>query len=264
MGSGKDLPYKGLLNKQQQILGFVEPGKDKAGSTDYNFWTAARDIARIENERDGSRQPFRNERRILTPNNWKSLLKDSQSEEVLEILLKKNSTLRKGIPSIKVDFHEDNQASTSSLTKRKPADALTKFKIQDIIRPFFAWPIVDEAGDRDEKLELPDRVSKFLHAIYLELPVKKKMTNEEQSDRPGQAITQRIDGKKITTIHPKTLAQIQETFISAKTRRDVMEMYDNFLIILGLFLPGEYVDRDCSSASIQLYWGFVYEIFQVK
>lgn len=177
--------------------------------------------------------------------------------------------LKEKVPAISVSKVSDGPTIGSatlrpvqSRTSSQSHDS-ARFNLEDILEPFLVWPILDESGERDDKLDINDRVSRFLRAIYLELPIEKRFTNEELSKKPGQAVAQHAGARPLVTIRNRTLAQVEENFDHPGAPTLALQFLDQFRRLLRLFLPQPFSDRDSLSPFVQLYWGATYQLLQV-
>ena len=131
-----------MLNKQQQILEFLSPGKDKARPIKYRFWFEGREQ--------------------VTIGNWASLLRKSQSDKIVDIWMKKE------LPKIHVQQPEEDNIR---IPNRQPnfdvagIDDPDKNKSIRIVSAFLAWDVLDEFGEADQT-SLSNRVNRFLKTIY--------------------------------------------------------------------------------------------------
>ena len=198
-----------MLNKQQQILEFLSTGKDKARPSEYRFWFK------------GGEQ--------ITIGNWASLLRNFQSDEIVEIWMKQE------VPKIHVQQPEED--NIRSLTRQPTFDAAG---IDDpdkvpIVSAFLAWDILDEFGEADQ-LSLSDRVDRFLKAIYYRVTAEANIEVLAASQR-----------------------QVIE-YVSKQKNRDVSELWKNFQEIFRFYVPEE---PNFAPRPIEMYWGAVYEIIEV-
>ena len=201
-----------MLNKQQQILELLSTGKEKARPSEYRFW-------------------FKDKEQI-TIGNWASLLRNFQSDEIVDIWMKKE------VPQIQVQqYEEDNiRKPTRQLTfDGSGLDDLDKNKTIPIVSPFLAWDILDEFGEADQ-ISKSTRVSRFLEAIY------KHVTAE--ADLQVVGVSQEEVGDYV-------LGQNND-FVSA--------LWKDFQLIFRLYVPEE---PNLAVRPIQMYWGALYVIIQV-
>ncbi len=106
-----------------------------------------------------------------------------------------------------------------------------------VVAAFFAWDILDEFGDSD-KVSLPDRVEKFLKAIYNRLAAEAKIQVVERSeDQVQDCLTERLEDLP------------------------ALELLQNFQLLIKLYIPE---GQHSSSHHIRMYWGAVYEIVDVR
>ena len=245
------------MNKQQQILSYIQSKNEKLSSSDYTSRTSDEEAVSDKSQTcSGGNRTLQQRKLIITAHDWRLLLKESQSMEIIDIWLMKK------VPSIQLSPPQSSQANEMSQHEQTRSSASNAIAIEKILaQPFFAWPVIDEAGELDDKVSLPDRVSRFVNAIYLELPIRK--INEELPRTPIVAVDQSLGPTFVVDIDYKTLARIQEKFVNPRAGRDILKLIDNLTIILRLFLPPDYSTADYSHALVQLYWGAAYEIIEV-
>ena len=129
-----------MLNKQQQILEFLNTGKDKARPSEYRFWKGKAQI---------------------TIGNWASLLRDSQADEIVDIWMKKEVA--------EIPVHLAGEYNTRIPASQPTLDAGAiddpdNHKTIPIVPAFLTWDILDEIGE-PIKIFVSDRVDRFLKAI---------------------------------------------------------------------------------------------------
>lgn len=229
------------MNKQQQILEYIK-GDEKPQPMDY---------------------PIKIDDETVTIQNWASVLERFRFCETLDLWMQKI------IPEIRVQTTEEeaypDDSSTSAEFKVNTPETLASL---GIVKPFLAWPVLDEFGERDE-LSLTDRVDKFLRAIYIALPTGDVMSTQERAMQPKLATAQRIGVKGSTVIAQQSpekirahLAGISSNSIGSNgSHLFASEVFLQFETILVLFLPDPY---KADSAPIGLYWGAVFEIVRVR
>ena len=201
-----------MLNKQQQILEFLGTGKEKARPSEYRFWSK------------GNEQ--------ITISNWASLLRKSQSDEIVDIWMKKE------LPKIHVQRpEEDNlRIPTRQLTfDAAGTDDLDRNKTIPIVSAFLAWDILDEFGEADQ-ISLSDRVSRFLKAIYARV---KAETNLE--------------------VDPASQGEVEE-YVSKQKDQSMSVLWKDFQEIFRCYVPEE---QNFAPIPIKMYWGAVLEILKV-
>ena len=106
-----------------------------------------------------------------------------------------------------------------------------------VVSAFFAWDILDEFGE-PETVSLSYRVSKFLKAIYNEVVADSHITVEGKSEQ-----------------------EVQEYVTTTQGNPLVSELVQNFRLIFQLYVPKE---PNTASEPIEMYWGAVYEIAEVR
>ena len=201
-----------MLNKQQQILELLSTGKEKARPSEYRFW-------------------FKDKEQI-TIGNWASLLRNSQSDEIVDIWMKKE------VPKIQVQqYEEDNiRKPTRQLTfDGSGLDDLDKNKTIPIVSSFLAWDILDEFGEADQ-ISKSTRVSRFLEAIY------KHVTAEADLQVVGVSQEQVGD------------------YVLGQNNDSVSALWKDFQLIFTFYVPKE---PNLAVRPIEMYWGAVYVIIQV-
>lgn len=201
----------GLLNKQEQILEFLGNENDKPRPKEYRFWF-------------NTQQP-------ITVSNWASALSKARSEEILDIWMKKDTP--------KIDVHSTEGGRR---TIRQPTFSTMEADVQEnpghvpVVHSFFAWDIIDEFGEED-KMSVPDRVDRFLQAIY--------------RDVAAEAGVQ-IEGK--------TENQVQEYLHTINEHSLALGLVQDLRVLFRLYVP---VGQQSALRPIEMYWGAVYEISQV-
>ena len=200
-----------MLNKQQQILEFLGTEKDKPRPKDYRFWF--------------------DERKQFTISNWSSLLRESQATEILDIWMRKET------PQIHVQSEDGHRTTIRQPTfSTTDIDTPENFEHVPVVSAFFAWDIIDEFGEA-EKVSLPDRVAKFLKAIYDLVAAEAKILVEGKSED-----------------------QIQQLMSSSLTDLAAIELLQNFRLLFKLYVPE---GQHATSGPVEMYWGAVYEIVEV-
>ena len=200
-----------MLNKQQQILELLGTGKEKARPSEYRFW--------LEKEQ-------------ITIGNWTSLLRSSQSDEIVDIWMKKE------LPKIHVQQPEEDNIRTPT---RQPTfdgagmDDPDKNKTIPIISAFLAWDILDEFGEADQ-ISISTRVRIFLKAIY------ERVTAEAHLQVVGASQKQVRD------------------YVSKQNDDLVSVLWNDFQLIFRFYVPE---GPDFAPRPIEMYWGAVYEIIKV-
>ena len=201
-----------MLNKQQQILEFLSTGKDKASPSEYRFW-------------------FKGKEQI-TIANWASLLRKSQSDEIIDIWMKKE------VPKIHVQGPEEDN---SRIPTRKPIvdaagmDDLHNHSNIPLVSAFLAWDILDEFGEA-KQISLSNRVDRFLKAIH------NHVTAEANIQITG-----------------KSREQVRE-YVSKRKDDYVSVLWNDFQLIFTFYVPE---GPDFAPSPIEMYWGAVYEIIKV-
>ena len=200
-----------MLNKQQQILEFLGAGKDKARPSEYRFWFKGKEE--------------------ITIGNWASLLRYSQSDEIVDIWM------RKVLPTIHVQQPEEDNIR---IPTRQPTFGAAETDDSDknnipIVTAFLAWDILDEFGEADQ-ISISTRVSRFLKAIY------ERLTAEAHLQVVGASQEQVRD------------------YVSEQNDDLVSVLWSDFQLIFGFYVPE---GPHFASRPIEMYWGAVYEILEV-
>ena len=201
-----------MLNKQQQILEFLSPGKDKARPSEYRFWFKGREQ--------------------ITIGNWASLLRSSQSDEIVDIWMKKE------LPKIHVQEPEEDKIRTPVRQRTFDAagiDDPDKNKSIPIVSAFLAWDILDEFGEADQ-MSLSNRVNRFLKAIYA-----------------------RVTADTNLQVSGASKGQVRE-YVSNQRDDYVSVLWKDFQEIFRLYVPE---GPDFAARPIEMYWGAVLEILEV-
>ena len=173
-----------------------------------------------------------NQRQAITISNWASLLRECQSSEIIDIWMKKDTP--------RINLHTAEGRRT---TIRQPTFSMTDVDVPDhpghvpVVSPFFAWDILDEFGESD-RMSIPDRVESFLKAIYSRIAAEAQIRVERISEIQVKEYLQKIDKNS------PALALVQD-----------------FRLLFRLYIP---VDQCSASKSIEMYWGAVQEIVQVR
>ena len=146
--------------------------------------------------------------------------------------------MKKNVPRIHVHSAEDDLSSS-----KQSASNITEADIPDspddvpVVSAFLVLDILDEFGEAD-RVSLPDRVGKFLNAIYNRVVTEANI---------------RVEGK--------TQDQVQDYLSTKWDDQLASELLQNFQVIFRLYVPEE---RNSASRPIEMYWGAVYEIAEVK
>ena len=145
--------------------------------------------------------------------------------------------MKKDTPKIDVHSTEGHRR-----TIRQPTFPAMDIDVPDnpaqvpVVSSFFAWDILDEFGETD-KVTLPDRVDRFLKAIYLHVAIE----NEIQ-------------------VESKTEAQVEEYLETVNEDSPALGLGQNLRLIFRLYVS---VGQHSASHPVEMYWGAVYEIVQV-
>ena len=146
--------------------------------------------------------------------------------------------MKQETPKIHVQSTEGHR-----ITIRQPTFSTTDVDVPDnpsqvpVVSAFFAWDILDEFGDAD-KVSLPDRVGKFLKAIY---------------NRVGAEAKIQLEGKGED--------QVQDYLTNRLKDPLALELLQNFRLLFQLYVPE---GQHSSSHPIAMYWGAVCEIVEVR
>ena len=261
---------QGLLNKKQQILEFLAENSDPSVNIEpnnYGFWR----------DDDGKQ---------ITFENWSTVLQEGRNKEMLTVRMQEDapsmvvvsppghafpaassSASAATIPTATANAASSPALSALASTATTPTivtNAVSntkKFTLKT--KAFLAWKMQDEFGE-EETSPLEERVSKFLRAIYLHLPVPSKMTSKERSKRPQAASEKRAQADQTFPIQQRTFSQLQEhVTASPKLGAFAQEMLDRSKALLLLFIPAE-LGVDFDSDAVRVFWGAVSEILQVR
>ena len=126
---------------------------------------------------------------------------------------------------------------------------------------FLEWPMRDEFGE-EETVSTKYRVSMFLRAIYLGLPVPNDMKRKERPRYPQGFSERRAQAKQPFVIQPTTFAYLQKhigRFKLGPLGQDLLSRAQELMHLFIPFLDG--VDIDSHATSIL--WGAVSEILRV-
>lgn len=127
---------------------------------------------------------------------------------------------------------------------------------------FLAWPMQDEFGEK-ETLPVEKRVSKFLRAIYLGLPVPNVMTVKERTKRPQAVSEKRAQARHTVTVSQTTFAELQEQIKVSSVKEIGQELLDKSKELMLLFVPSS-LGVDFGSNATRVFWGAISEILQVR
>ena len=106
-----------------------------------------------------------------------------------------------------------------------------------VVTAFFAWDVLDEFGEPD-KVSLPDRVEKFLKGIYNRVAAEAEI---------------QVDGRSED--------QVQEYLLNRLKNPLALELLQNLQLLFQLYIPE---GKHSASRPIEMYWGAVYEIVEVR
>ena len=140
----------------------------------------------------------------------------------------------------KIDVHTAEGRRT---TIRQPTFPTTDVDVPNdpgyvpMVTSFFAWDVLDEFGETDQ-VSIQDRVDRFLKAIW-----------------------NRVGAESITKIEGKTLNQVQEYLETINEHSLALALVQNFRLLFLLYIP---VGQHSASRPIDMYWGAVYEVVQVR
>ena len=146
--------------------------------------------------------------------------------------------MKKDTPKINLHTAEGRRT-----TIRQPTFSTTDIDVPDhpghvpVVSPFFAWDILDEFGESDQ-MSIQDRVESFLKAIY-----------------------SRIAAEAQIRVEPMTETQVEEYLKSINPNSPALALAQDFRLIFRLYIP---VEQCSASKSIEMYWGAVHEIVQVR
>ena len=147
--------------------------------------------------------------------------------------------MKKETPPIHVHSTEGHRR-----TIRQPTFSNTDEDVPDspaympVVSAFLAWDILDEFGEAD-KVSLPDRVSKFLNAIYIRVKAEAKI---------------QVEGKCEDQIRDDLMKRLKDPL--------ALELLQNFQLLFQYYVP-EGQRTSTPSRPIAMYWGAVYEIIEV-
>ena len=199
-----------MLNKQQQILEFLSTGEEKARPSEYRFW-------------------FKRKQHI-TIGNWASLLRDSRTDEIVDIWMKKEEVLVQLAEEYNIRI-PSRQPTFNAAGIDDPAD----HKTIPIVSAFLAWDILDEIGE-PIKISLPVRVNRFLKAIYA-----------------------RVAAETNLQVFGASQGQVRE-YVSKQKDDYVSVLWNDFQEIFRCYVPEE---PTFAAPPIEMYWGAVFEIIKV-
>ena len=128
-------------------------------------------------------------------------------------------------------------------TIRQPTFSTTDVDVPDnpshvpVVTAFFAWDVLDEFGEPD-KVSLPDRVEKFLKAIYNRVAAEAEI---------------QVDGRSEDQVQDYLLNRLKDPL--------ALELLQNLQLLFQLYIPE---GQHSASRPIEMYWGAVYEIVEVR
>lgn len=146
--------------------------------------------------------------------------------------------MKQETPKIHVQSTEGHRT-----TIRQPTFSTTDVDVPEnmshvpVVSGFFAWDILDEFGEAD-KVSLSNRVGRFLKAIY---------------DRVAAEAEIQVEGKSEN--------QVQDYLTNKLKDPLALELLQNFQLLFQLYVPE---GQHSASRPIEMYWGAVYEIVEVR
>lgn len=146
--------------------------------------------------------------------------------------------MKKDTPRINLHTAEGRRT-----TIRQPTFSTTDVDVPDhpghvpVVSPFFAWDILDEFGESDQ-MSIPDRVESFLKAIYSRIAAEAQI---------------RVEGI--------TETQVEKYIQKINTNSPALALVQDFRLIFRLYIP---VEQCSASKSVEMYWGAIHEIVQVR
>ena len=149
--------------------------------------------------------------------------------------------MKQETPKIHVQSTEGHR-----ITIRQPTFSTTDVDVPDnpshvpVVSAFFAWDILDEFGEAD-KVSLPDRVGKFLKAIY-----------------------NRVAAEANIQVEGKGEDQVQDHLTIKNKNPLALELLHNFQLLFQLYVPKGQHTSSRPGGPIEMYWGAVYEIVEVR
>lgn len=140
----------------------------------------------------------------------------------------------------KIDVHTAEGRRT---TIRQPTFSTSDVDIPDhpghvpIVTSFFAWDVLDEFGETDQ-VSIQDRVDRFLKAIW-----------------------NRVGADSMIHIEGKSSNQFQEDLETINEDSLALALAQNFRLLFLLYVP---TGQHTASRPVDMYWGTVYKIVQVR
>ena len=252
--------YFGLLNKQQRILELLDEDENLTTERD-DHGTLAGEMTgtkTIQSQQEAIRNPkdhplWRDDDgQRITLANWVSIVEAARDKEVLTLRMQPK------MPHLAmVCGHDESTVDTKDSNNPVFGTPLAR-----VITPFLQWPMLDEFGDRENSSTSVSRVSKFLRAIELHLPIKNRMTAQERARNPQHASERRSQAKSAVHISPQNLESLQEDSEAVCQEFEVAKLLlERSVELLGLFIDSEMLKSQCRA--LEIYWGAVYQILLV-
>ena len=256
--------YFGLLNKQQRILELLDEDGNRTTEGDDHGTLAGETTGtkNVQSQQEAIRDPkdhplWRDDDgERITFANWASIVEAARDKEVLTLRMQPTMP-RTRMHSAVICGHVDSTVGAKDSNKPAFGTPLAR-----VITPFLQWPMLDEFGDRENSPTTVSRVSKFLRAIELHLPIKNRMTAQERARRPQHASERRSQEKSTVHITPKNLESLQaDTGAVCQTFEVAKLLLERSVELLGLFIDVEMLNSQCKA--LEIYWGAVYQILLV-
>ena len=146
--------------------------------------------------------------------------------------------MKKDTPRINLHTAEGRRT-----TIRQPTFSTADVDVPDhpshvpVVSPFFAWDILDEFGESD-RMSIPDRVESFLKAIYSRIAEEAQIQVKRMTETQVEEYLQKIDKKS-----------------------PALALAQDFRLIFRLYIP---VDQCSTSKFVEMYWGLIHGIVQVR
>ncbi len=180
------------------------------------------------------------------------MLEESHGKEILSIRMQRKPPAN--VPKVPDDVYPGNNKGESA-TNPIPAPVLRT-------PAFLEWPMRDEFGEK-ETIEVKRRVSLFLRAVYLGLPVPNDMTRIERARYPQAVSEKRAQAIAPLSIQPTSFADLQKYIKVAPSLGTLgQELLSKAKELMRLFVPSS-DGTDFDSPAIGIFWGAVSEVLQV-
>ena len=191
----------------------------------------------------------------ITFENWGFILQESQNQEMLSIRLQ--------IETPTISIHTPNESSPDikvGAISEVPAVSQTLAREPKTL-PFLEWPMRDEFGEK-EILGINERLSMFLRAIHLGLPLPHNMTRKERARYPQAVTEKRAQAKANLSFQPTSFAKLKSNIDNSSLGDIGQELLAKTKVLMLLFVPPSH-GLELEPKATGIFWGAVSEILQV-